>query len=64
MDMETQRHGVTLSSLWLSVPMWGDEGNGDMGIWGYGDMGIWGYGDMEIWRYGNMEKWRYGDMDM
>ena len=47
--MDGRTEGETLSSLQISVPMCGDEGYGDMGIWGYWDMEIWEYGDMGIW---------------
>ena len=46
--------GLTLSFLRFSLPMCGDEGYWDMGIWGFGDIGIWGYGDMEILGYWDM----------
>ena len=49
--METQRNGVTLNSLGLSLCL----------CWGMRDMGICGYGDLEIWRCRDMDMWRYGD---
>ena len=62
--MEKRRNGVTLSYVWFSVPMCGDEGYGDMKIWGFGDMEIWRYGDIGIWGYGDVEIWRYGYVEI